>query len=102
MVDTPLMIIFLIREEACWLLFGLQRWPILSVCIKMAKSLINYLTYKTKNCRYSVDAQFRNLAGSVSISLLPIKEAFSSLMNLCDESPCRVTMMLSQTMLNLR
>jgi len=36
-----------------------------SVCIKTAKSLINYQTYKTTNRSRSVEAQFQNLAGSL-------------------------------------
>jgi len=65
----------------------------------MAKSLIKYLTYKTENCWHSVDAQFQCQADSISLSLLPIKAACTSFMNVCDQSPCRVTMMQSQTLL---
>jgi hypothetical protein len=63
----------------------------------MAKSLINYLTYKTKSGSCSVEAQFQNQAGSILMSLLPIKAARTSFMHLCNQSPRRVTMMLSQT-----
>jgi len=65
----------------------------------MAKSLTNYLTYKTKNCWRSVDAQFQNWAGSVSLSPLRMKAACMSFLNLCDQLPCRVTIMSTQTLL---
>jgi len=99
MVDAPLTLISIIGQSACRFLFGLQRRPILSVCIKTSKSLIHYLTYKTINRWCSVDAQFQNWAGSVSLSLLPIKAAYTSVMNVSDQTPCRVTMMQSQTLL---
>jgi len=101
MVDTQLRLIFR-RSYRCrsWYFCTLRR-PILSVCIIMAKSLINYLTYKAKNHWCSADAQFQNLAGSGSHSLLPIKATDTSFMSLCDQSPCRLTMMQSQTLLKL-
>jgi len=74
----------------------------LTVCIKLAKTLINHLTYKSKSRGPSVDAQSLNRAGSVSISLFPMKVACTSFMHVCDQSPCRVTMMPSQTLLTLR
>jgi len=50
----------------------------------MTKSLIIYLTYETTNCGLAVHAQFQNQAGSVSIPLLPINVAYTSLMNVCN------------------
>jgi len=100
--DTPLTLIFMIGQAEYGFLFGLWRQPILSICIKTAKSLINYLTYKTKNCWRTVDSQFQNQAESISLSLLPIEVACTWLMNVYDQSPCRVTMMRSQTLLTLR
>ena len=96
-VDAPLTLIFKIGQGACSLLFGLEWRPILSICIKMAMSLINYRTYMTKNHWLTVDAQFQNRAGCVLLAPLPIKAACTSLMNVYDQSPCRVTMMRSQT-----
>jgi len=98
-VDSPLTLIVMIRHGACHVLFRLSWRPILSVCIKTAKSVINYLPYKTKNRWHSVDMQFQKQAGSVSLSLLPIKEACMSFMNGSHQSWCRVTMMHSHKLL---
>jgi len=68
----------------------------------MDKSLINYLTYQFKISRLSVNPQFQIWAGSVSLSLLHIKAAYTLLMNVCDQSPLRLTMMQSQTLLTHR
>jgi len=65
----------------------------------MAKSLISSLTYKTKNRWRSVDAQFQNRVRSVSLSVLPTMEASTLCVNVCDQSPCRVTITQSQTLL---
>ena len=45
------------------------RWQIQSMPIIMTKSLINYLTSKTKHSWHSVDAHFQNRAVSVTLSL---------------------------------
>jgi hypothetical protein len=95
-VDAPLTLIFMIGHRAYCFLFVWEWRPILSVCIKTAKSLINYLAYKRNYCWSSVDTHFQNRAGSVTIFLLPIKAACTSFMNVCNRSPCRVTMMQSQ------
>jgi len=75
---------------------------ILSVGITTTKSLINYLTCKTKNDRRSVDAHVLNRAGSVSLSVLPVKAASLSFMNVCNQSPSRLTMKQGQTLVMLR
>jgi len=67
----------------------------------MTKSLINYLTYKTKNHWHHVDTDFQNGAGSVSLSLLPIMEAYTSFMNVCNQSPLRLPKMQHQRFLTL-
>jgi len=60
-------------------------WPILRLCISVTKWLINYLTYKSKNCWHCVNAHFHNGAGSVSLPLLPINAANTSCMNVCNQ-----------------
>jgi len=62
----------------------------------MTKSLNNYLTYKTKNCGCSVDTHFQNQAGSVLLSLLPIKAAYTSFINVWNKSPLRIPKMPEQ------
>jgi len=47
----------------------------------------------------SVAAEFQNQAGSISHSLLPDQAAWTSLMISCNQSPWRVSMLQSQTML---
>jgi hypothetical protein len=41
----------------------------------MAKSLINYLTYRTNSGRGAIDARGNSRAGSMLVSLWPIKAA---------------------------
>ena len=87
-VDAPLKPIF-IMGQGTWLYLFSQYWqPILWVCIVTTKSLLNYLTYKSKNCGRSVDAHILNGAGSVLLLLLPMKEANTSVMTICNE--CRL------------
>jgi len=91
--------LFILVQGVYRFLLGLYRRPILSVCIKTAKARIKYLTYKTKNRRHSVDTEFRNRAGSISFSLLLIKVPCMWFINVCDQMPCRETIMQSQTLL---
>jgi len=79
--NAPLTLIFMIGQGACHCLFSLYRQPILRLCITKNKSLFNYLTYKTKNCWGSVDAHFQDWAGSMSLSVWPLKAANTSLMH---------------------
>jgi len=58
----------------------LQKLPICRLCIVVTKSPFNYHTYKTKNHWRSIDAHFQIVAGTVSLYLLPIKAANTSVM----------------------
>jgi len=51
---------------------------------------LDYPRCKTKNRWRSVDAHFQNGAGSVSLSLLHIKAAYTSFMNVCIQLPLRL------------
>jgi hypothetical protein len=51
---------------------------------------LDYPRCKSKNCWSSVDAHFQNGAGSVSLSLLHIKAAYTSFMNVCIQLPLRL------------
>jgi hypothetical protein len=98
MVDDPLTLIFIIGLGMCCFVFGLWRLRILSECNKIAKSLINYVTYKMKSHWRCIDAEFLNRGGCVSVSLLPMTAAIIFFVHLCDQSPCRVTVMRNQTL----
>jgi len=67
----------------------------------MTKSLSNYLTNKTKNRGLSFDADFQNRPGSISLSLLHTKVAYTSFMNLCNQLPLRLPKMQDQKLLTL-
>jgi len=81
MVEAPLTHIFMIGQGACHCLFSLYRQPILRLYITKNKSLFNYLTYKIKNHWCSNDAHFQDWAGSISLSLWPLKAANTSPMH---------------------
>jgi len=101
-VDAPLKPIF-IMGQGTWLYLFSQYWqPILWVCIVTTKSLLNSLTYKTKNCWHSVDAHIQNGAGSVWLSLLPRKQANTTFMNGHNRSPLRLPKMQDHISLTLR
>jgi len=53
--------------------------PILWLCLFTTKSHFYYLTYWTKNHGRSIDAHFQDGAGSVLLSLWPIKDAYTSI-----------------------
>ena len=55
-IDALLTLICKMGHGACCFHFCLWRWPILWLCITMTKSLVNYLTEKTKNHWHSIDA----------------------------------------------
>jgi len=74
---------------------------ILSVGITATKSLINYLTSKTKNRWCYFQAHFQNRTVSMSLPVLSMKAAYLSFMNVCNQSPCWLTMMQGQTLLTL-
>ena len=80
MVDAPLTLISKMGHGVSCFLFWVQRLSILLLCITTTKLLLNYRTNKTKNCWRSVDTHFQDGAGSVSLSLLPIKDGNTSIM----------------------
>ena len=96
-VDAALTLIFKIGQGVCHCLFGLQRRPIICICITKNKSLYNYLTYKTENRWYSIDAYFQNGAASVSLSLLLWNVTNTSFMIVCIQLLPRLPMMQDQT-----
>lgn len=73
LIDSLLLTIMKMAHGAYRFLLCLWRRPILSVCIAITKSLLNYPTYKTKNNWHSVDAHFQNGVERVSLPLLLIK-----------------------------
>jgi hypothetical protein len=81
-----------------------QIWPDsqeLLLTLTATNSQIKYLTYKNKNHSSTVDADFQNLAGSVSLSLMLMKVACTVFMNVCNQSPLRYPLMQVQTSLTL-
>jgi len=80
--------------QRMWLYLSCQyRQPILWLCIVTTKLLLNYLTYKTKNCWHSIDAHIQNGAGRVWLSLVPKKPANTTFMNGHNRLPRRLPMM---------
>jgi len=64
--------------------FCLLRQPILCLWLCATYRPTDYPRYMTKNCWHSVDAHFHNGAGSVSLSVFPIKAANTSFMTICN------------------
>jgi hypothetical protein len=93
------MLIFRIGQRECCFLFCLYRQPIQWLLTTMTNSLFNYLTYRTINHWCSVDAQFQNGAGRVSISLVCRNEANTWYILVCIQSPTRFAMMPEQNSL---
>jgi len=62
---------------------------------------LDYPRCETLNRRCSVDAHFQGWAGSVLIPLLPIEEANTSFMNVCNQSPLSVPKLQYQKLLML-
>jgi len=63
---------------------------------------LDYPRCETLNCWCSVDAHFQDGAGSLSLLLLPIKEANTSVMTICNQWPLRLPKMQDQKALMLR
>jgi len=95
-VHPLLTLIFNIGQGACRVLFRLSRGPLLWFCLAMTKSLFNHLTYMTKNHWSFVDTHFENGAGSALLSLLPIKAANTSFMNVHNQLPFQLPRMQDQ------
>jgi len=99
--DAPLMPIFIKGHRACRWPFSLKRRPILWLYIGTTISLLNYPTYKTKNRWRTVDAEFQNGSGSVSLAPLPIKPANTTSMNNLNQLSCRLPMIQDWEQLTL-
>jgi len=69
--------------------------------IATTKSLFIYMTHKTTINWHSVDRHFQNQARSMSFSLLPVTAACTASMNICNQSPLRLTMKYGQKSLML-
>jgi len=65
------------------LVICLYRLPIPGIWMSTIICQLDYPRCKTKNRRHSIDAHVQNGAGSVSLSLLHIKAAYTSFMNVC-------------------
>jgi len=89
----------LLRE--CHLLICLERLPITPQLRSAIKRHLDYPRCKTLNCWCSVDVYFQDGAGSVSLRLLPIKEANTSFMTVCNRLPLRLPKMQYQQLLTL-
>jgi len=100
-VDGLLTPIFMMGQGTFLYLLSQWRRPILWLCIVRTKSLLNYLTYKTKNRWHSVDAHFQNGAGRLCLPLLPKNPANTPFMNGGNRSPLRLPMMQYQNLLTL-
>ena len=60
--------------------FRLQKRPKLSIWTLTATARFNKPWSKAQDCRHSIDAHFHDGAGSVSLSVLPIKDGNTSIM----------------------
>jgi len=63
---------------------------------------IDYPRCETLHCWRWVDAHFQDGAGSVSLLVLPIKHANTSVMTICNLGPLRLANMQDQKLLTLR
>jgi len=71
------MLIFKIGHGACYYLVGPYWQSIVWLFLIITKLLLNYLTYKTKNCRLSIDVYFEEIVAMPNWVLLPIAAANS-------------------------
>jgi len=84
-VDTPLTLMLRMGQWPCCYHFCHSMRPIRPLCITMTKSPVKYRTYKTTNHWRSIDAQAKNGAVTVLLSLLPIMAASTSVMHNNDQ-----------------
>jgi len=84
-VAAPLMLIFRIRQGACYHCFWVQRLPISHEWMLATNWKINYPRCKGKNRSHSVDAHSKNGVVTVLLSLSPIKAANTSVMKNNDQ-----------------
>jgi len=101
-VDTTLTLIFMMGQGACYYLFCLYEQPILHLWRWATYHPTDYPRYMTTNCWHSVNAHFHDGAGSILLSLLPIKAANTSFMTIHNLSPPRLPIIHDQEWLTLR
>ena len=90
------MLIYKMGQGECHILLCLWRRPKLRLYIPTTKSLFDYLTSKTNHPSRSVDADFQNGAGRMSLSLLHIKVANMTFLNVNNQSPLQLSKMEDQ------
>jgi len=95
-VNAELMLICKKGQGVCHFLCCLYRRPILCLCITTSKFLSNYLTYMIESSWCSFDTDFRNGAGSMSLSLLPIEVAKILSMYVLNQLPLSLTRLGNQ------
>jgi len=101
-VDAQLTLIFMMGQGVCHYVFCLYEQPILRLWLHANYCPPDYPRYMTKNHWRSVDAHFYDVAGSVLLSLLPIKAANTSFMTICNQSSPRLPKIRNQASLMLR
>jgi len=101
-VDAPLTLMLWMGRWPCC--YYSCRWtrPIGPLRITTTKSLVNYRTYKTTNRWRSVDADAKNGAVTVFLSLLPIQAANMSVMHNNDQVTCELPYLQDHKSLTLR
>jgi len=90
-VDAPLTLIFSLGLLTCQFLLCLKRLAIRRLWITVSISPPKPLTYKTKYCWRSVDSHFQHGAVTVSLSLLPIKAAYTLVMDNSEQIASQLT-----------
>ena len=101
-VDPPLTLIFMLGQRACYYLVSLYEQPILRFWLRATYRPADYPRYMTKNFWHSVDSHFHDGAGSVVLSLLPVKPANTSFMTIGNLLPPRLSKIHDQESLMLR
>jgi len=101
-VDTPLTLIFMMGQGACYYLFCLYEQPILCVWLWATYHPADYPKFMFKNHWCSVDAHLHAGVGSVLRSLLLIKAPNTSFMTIRNLSPPRLPKIYVEESLMLR
>jgi hypothetical protein len=101
-VDTPLMLIFMMGQGGYCNLFCLKRQPKILLWLTTTYQRCDFPGHIPKNCWRSVDTHFHDGAGRVLLSVLPIKAAKNSFLNDYNLSEVWFPRMHDQTSLMLR
>jgi len=78
-IYAQLTLLFMMGQGVSLLLFCQYRLSVLLLCITTTKLLLNYQTNKTYNRCCSVDAHSHDAVESILLSLLPMKDANTSI-----------------------